>query len=221
MIAQAGATFRHLAAHPRNRPAAPSSCQIEYRNRGIERSSGLSAVFSSLDVVVSEPPSVFGRMLRDLLPRLADVERRGDNTSRPPRNRPREKTIHKSRSMVVSASTLRSRPCQRMGRLSQVRQFVSHGFVSPPVDPTKRNVPPHRQGQPSPERSVPLRPHHLPQTHECLREDAGSARRRGLHARPEHLDRTHRDRGRDARDGACDQGRVGVRYVFVDRAAMV
>ena len=40
MIAQAGATFKHLAAHPRNSPAAPSVLQMWYKKRGIERSSG-------------------------------------------------------------------------------------------------------------------------------------------------------------------------------------
>lgn len=40
MIAHAGATFKHLAAQPLNRPLKPCSWKICHRNRGMDLSSG-------------------------------------------------------------------------------------------------------------------------------------------------------------------------------------
>src|SRR5215469_4028758 len=56
MMAQAGATFRHLADQPLNKPGIPCSLKMYHRNRGMDNSSGRNAACPTDEVIAESAP---------------------------------------------------------------------------------------------------------------------------------------------------------------------
>lgn len=146
----------------------------------------------------------WARVLMDLAPRFPNIEGCGDDGCHCSRRRPCNKTVHESRGVVLIPSGTRSRSFTLV-RIPKFSQKIPHGFITPPVNPTKGDISPHCQCKSSPQRCITLHANHVLKPYKCVCENPSPTRAscRSLHTCSKHLDRTDCAGCSDARYRPC------------------